>query len=289
VAVSGPAAAYRWEAEPDLVPTARLLAAREGIFAPFPGLGPSPGGEPFTVVLVRDLACLEPWGVANPGVDWVAGLASYRERVAAVRVEHAAPRVAEVATVLRHELAHLALAAATGDRAPRWLQEGYAQRVTGAWNWDEAWRLRWTFLRSGARLRTLSLRFPADPQGASLAYQLSYTAVDALWDLAGERGFEAFVRRLGEGESTEGAFRLVFGITESGFEERWTSRVKSRYGLLYTITRTAFFWLGLAVLVIWAHRRRRRAQRERIEAMRAAEAGEPEVLWRAVDGPPERL
>ena len=37
---------------------------------------------------------------------------------------------------LRHELAHLALGAALGDRAPHWLHEGFAYQHSGEWSWE---------------------------------------------------------------------------------------------------------------------------------------------------------
>ena len=39
---------------------------------------------------------------------------------------------------LRHELGHLALGAAIGDRAPRWLHEGFAAQHAREWSWDRA-------------------------------------------------------------------------------------------------------------------------------------------------------
>ena len=94
----------------------------------------------------------------------------------------------------------------------------------------------------------------------------------------------ALQKALGAGESTDQAFRRVFGLTESQFEERWEDSVRARYGLLYTLSRAGVFWLFVSVLVVWVASRRRRHNRERLEAMRQAEAREDaaDVLWRAV-------
>jgi len=290
VNVTGVAAAYSWLAETDLVPAARLLADRTPTFRPFPGLPPEDGPPTARVriVLVRDLSCLSQVGVDAPAVDWVAGVAHFGQALIGLRVEHAGAAIPELATVLRHELAHLALGRVSEGRAPRWLQEGYAQYVTGSWNWEEAWRLRWTFMRgSGERLERIELRFPRDPAGAQIAYQLSYTAVQELWDLSGERGFSAFIRALAGGESTDQAFRSVFGITEGQFADRWQDTVTNRYGFLYTLSRTAVLWTGITLLLFWAGLRRRKIKRERMAKLVEADRREAAIaaaLGLDVDG-----
>ncbi|MCG8468972.1 MAG: hypothetical protein MJB57_12335 [Gemmatimonadetes bacterium] len=272
-----------WLAEPDLAPVARLLSEHRSTATPFPGLPSEATGPRTRIVLVRDLACLSELGFGSARPDWVAGVAYLTEGVIGLRVARAGASIPETAVVLRHELAHLALHRAAAGRAPRWLHEGYAQLAAGSWNWEEAWRLRWTFLAgSRAQLDGVSFRFPRDPAGAQLAYQLSYTAVREMWALAGERGFSAFVRALAEGASTDDAFRRVFGLTEAQFAGRWQRTIASRYGILHTLSRTAVFWAGISVLLIWAGLRRRKIRRERMaalveadrrEAARAAELG----------------
>lgn len=273
-----------WWADPGLEGLARLLAAHEPAFSPLPGIGPfqPPGG--MRILLLRDLTCLSDLGIAAPRPDWVAGVASAAEGFVAIRADGPRDRISSLRAVLRHELAHIALERSTGGRAPRWLHEGYAQLAAGAWDWQQAWRLRWTFLRGGGeRLRRISLVFPRDPEGARLAYLLSYTAVQEIVSISGEPGLRAFLTGLHEGQTSDQAFRRVFGLTESQFEERWESSVRARYGLLYTLSRAGAFWLFVSILVVWVASRRRRRDRERLEAMRAAEARETtDVAWRAV-------
>jgi hypothetical protein len=274
-----------WWAEPGLEGHARLLAAHAPAFAPLPGIGPFDPPDGMRVLLLRDLRCLADLGVSAPQADWVAGVASAAQAFVAVRADGPRDRMSSLRAVLRHELAHIALERSTGGRAPRWLHEGYAQLAAGAWDWQQAWRLRWAFVRGGSeRLRRISLVFPRDPEGARMAYLLSYTAVHELVSISGEPGLRAFLTGIGTGESTDQTFRQVFGLTQAQFEERWESSVRARYGLLYTLSRAGAFWLFVSILVVWVASRRRRRDRERLEAMRAAEAREatPDVEWRAV-------
>ncbi len=284
VEVSGPGATYEWWAEPELEPVARLLAGHEPAYGPMPGIGPLDPAPGTRIYLLRDLACLGALGLSSPGADWVAGVASWGQAYVALRAGGARDRLPELRSVLRHELAHLELGWATAGRAPRWLQEGYAQLASGDWDWEEAWRLRWAFVRGGgSTLERLALRLPADPEGARLAYQLSYTAVQEILSLSGERGLRAFIAALGEGATTDEAFRRVYALTEGQFEDRWRNAVAGRYGILYTLSRAAFFWVVVSLLVAWVAIRRKRRNRERLEAMREAEAREGEgPEWRAL-------
>ena len=274
-----------WWAEPGLEGLARLLAGHAPAFAPLPGIGAFDPPEGMRIFILRDLACLADLGVSAPQPDWVAGLASAAKGFVALRADGPRDRISSLRAVLRHELAHVALERRTGGRATRWLHEGYAQLAAGAWDWGQAWRLRWTFLRGGGgRLRRISLVFPRDPEGARMAYLLSYTAVQELVSISGEPGLRAFLTGLGAGENTDQAFRRVFGLTEAQFEDRWEDTVRARYGLLYTLSRAGVFWLVVSILVVWVASRRRRRDRERLEAMRVAEAREDagDVEWHAV-------
>lgn len=284
VEVDGPGGGYAWRAEPRLASVARVLGRHEPAYAEMPGIGPPPvaaGDEPVRIYLLSDLACLRALELPDPGADWVAGVASRDAGFVALRVDGPQDPISSLRVVLRHELAHLALDRATDGRAPRWLHEGYAQLASGAWDWQQAWRLRWVFLRGGGeRLRRLSLRFPSDPQGARLAYQLSYTAVQELYSLAGVRGLRAYFAALRDGATPDGAFRRVFGITQAQFEDRWRRTVQGRYGLLYTLTRAGLFWAAVSILVIWVAWRRRRRDREKLEALREEDRREEEARRR---------
>lgn len=261
-------------AEPGLEELARSLAADRAAWAPLPGIG-GPAAwfdEPPTVWIVRDLG-----RVPGPGPEpWAAGFADAGRGLLAVRAGHgAAGGLAGLRRTFRHELAHLALARATGGRAPRWLHEGYAQLVSGSWDAGQAWKLRWTLFRSdGSLLERMSLRFPEDEQGARIAYMLSYTAVNELTRRGGARALGTFFERLREGATLDAAMRDVYGMTAGQFEERWRETVRGRYGWLYVLSRASVFWLVLTVALLVLGWRRWRHDRERWESLRRKEAAE---------------
>ena len=201
----------------------------------------------------------------------MAGVARPADRLIALKVDGPQRNLDALRAVYRHEAAHVLLHAATGGNIPRWFQEGYAQAVSGTWHWNDGWRLQFLLLRRGeAMIGDLDRRFRAniDPEAT---YLLSYTAVAALFDLAGEPGLEALFASLRAGETFESSLRDVYGLTGSDFEKRWRSQVLDRYGWLYLFSRTGLIWLTIAALVLVLGISRVRRDRERIRQMEREE------------------
>lgn len=196
--------------------------------------------------------------------------------------------------VLRHELAHLALHEAMGDRPPRWFDEGYASFAAGEWSREDVlitnFALAW---RGVPSLAALEEAFAGGSARASGAYALAYRAVVEMAALDPARGLTLFFRYWRDGDDLEIAIRQAFGVTQDGFEDRWRRNTRRRYGALALF---ADLTLGVIVLFIVllpfyvARRRRNRARLERMAAAeRQAEAREREsaieALLRSV-GPP---
>ncbi len=264
--------AYR--ADPGLERIARLLAADSMVLAPMPGIG-SPVASlpsPPTLWVVRDLA--EVPGSPSGEPDWVAGIALPGREVLAVRATgRGGGQMETLRRTARHELAHLALGRATGEAAPRWLQEGYAQLAAGDWDWGEAWRLRLALLRNGTgALEDLDEHLRGDEVQARLAYLLSYTAVHRLWEMGGDAGLRALFGRLRAGVDMDAALRTVYGLTEQQFVDRWEKGVRDRYGWLFFLSRASLFWLAVTLLLLLVGWRRRSYDRRRMERLREEES-----------------
>lgn len=251
---------------------AAALAHDSSVLAPMPGIGPPLAvlGEPPTLWVVRDLGRVP--GAPDVEPDWVAGIALPGRHILAVRAAGAG-RLAALRGTARHELAHLALARVTANRAPRWLQEGYAQLVAGDWDWGEAWRLRLALLRRGTdALSDLDVRLRGREDEARLAYLLSYTAVQRLLDMGGPGALASLFTRLRSGDSMDAALRSVYGVTEAQFVQRWEKGVRDRYGWLFVLSRASLFWIAIAILLLLVAWRRRRYDRRRMERLRREEA-----------------
>ena len=98
----------------------------------------------------------------------------------------------------------------------------------------------------------------------------------------------------------EGAFdpavRRAFNITQAGFEERWRTRTRRRYGALALFADLTLAALLLLFLVMPLYLNRRRRDRQRLEAMARAEEDQErreresaiEALLRSVASPESR-
>ncbi|MDP2469624.1 MAG: peptidase MA family metallohydrolase [Candidatus Palauibacterales bacterium] len=260
--------------DPDLRHLGASLVADAALWKPFPGIGtlPDVGVDTLEIWLTTDLAVGVPVDVRHPE-SWVAGTADPSSRRVALRTGPGLGGPGGLRSVLRHEIAHVALDAATGGNYPRWLTEGYAQYASGEWSLEDAWQLQAAFLRRGATTLTdIDLRFRRHSTEARMGYLLSYTAVHELADLGGEVGLSAVFRRLGEGLTFEEALRRTYGISAEEFEARWKRSLVDRYGLLYLLSRAGVFWLAVTGLVLFVSLRRARRDRIRLGELRAEEA-----------------
>lgn len=182
---------------------------------------------------------------------------------------------------LRHEWAHLGLAAYLGDlRVPRWFNEGYAQWASGGFDATGAWRLRVLIaLRRAPEFSDLRLRWPSDRQEARTAYLLSASAVTYVLEAGGEAGLATFLERWRTGRSFGDAFRVTFGVTMGQFEEDWKKHVRQRYGWLFVLSHSAVFWLLLALVLLFMVRGRQRRNRETMARLRAGELPDAPAWW----------
>ncbi len=271
--------------DPDLQLLGATLADDPAVWKPLPGIGSLPdiGIDTLELWLTSDLSEGVPDGVRHPE-PWVAGTADPASRRIALKAGPGLHGPGGLRSVLRHEVAHVALGAATGGNYPRWLTEGYAQYASGEWSFEDAWHLQSVFLRRGATtLREIDLRFRRHSTEARMGYLLSYTAVHELAALGGEPGLRAVFRRLREGQTFEEALRLTFGVTAEQFEVRWKKSLVDRYGWLYLLSRAGAFWIGVTVLVLFVAVRRARRDRTRLDALREAERHDREDVspWNA--------
>ena len=264
---------FNIRAEEGLGGMAGSIVTDAGALSEFPGIGLPAVWIRDTVdlILLRDLSTLTEEGFGPPE-RWVAGLADPEGLRIALRAGTELETMATLRTVFRHELAHLLIHAATGGGAPRWLHEGYAQYASGAWGFDDAWRIQLALFRSGSgSLREVDLRFRSNPEDVRLAYLLSYTVVQELHSLGGDAGLTALFGSLRNGDSLDASLRRVYGLTQEQFERRWRATVMDRYGWLYLLSRAALFWLLITVVVLTVGLRRMRHDRHRLDEMRERE------------------
>jgi hypothetical protein len=284
---------------PGLESTARKLEAAAGaelerISADLVDL---PAPQAIHVHLVRDAKDLA--GVAPPGRSpppWAIGVAYPDLGVIDVAMRRGSQIVDPLMT-LRHELGHIALGAALGDRAPHWLHEGFAYQHSAEWSWDRSETLAGMVWFGGViPLDELDRSFPAEESPANRAYAESYDFVGYLsrrgrWEDTADDGdrwpFRNFLTAVGHGADLDTAAIHAFGRPIHTLFEEWREGLTKRYltapiGLLGLAV-----WILCAVLLTFAWWRRRRVNHRRIAQWERDERARDDDLARL--RPAERL
>lgn len=192
---------------------------------------------------------------------------------------HRGGKGGDALSVLRHELAHLALHEVLGDLPPRWFDEGYASYAAGEWGRDEVLATNFSLAIAFGRLPTfagLDSSFQRGSGTAQAAYAFSYRAVAEMAALDRVRGLSLFFAYWERERSLERAVRQAYGMTLGGFEAHWQKATRRRYGGLALVTDVSLGAVFVMLMIgpLWIVRRRR--NRRRLEAMRAADAAQAE-------------
>lgn len=243
----------------------------------FPGL-PRPR-ERALIAIAPDSRSFREWtGAGAP--DWGAAIAIPDEHRIVMQGSGAGSDAGDPRSVLRHELAHLALHEQLGALPPRWFDEGYAGYAAGEWSRDDVLSANIGLVLHGipASLDSLEDGFHGGSSRASGAYALAYRAVNDLAALDRQRGLSLFFTYWKQSGSMDRAMRGAFGLTKSGFESEWRSRTMRRYGVLAVIANLSllFALLGLLLLPLLLVRRRRDTRR--LAELQAADAASEHAM-----------
>ena len=271
---------------------ARALLASAVERDTFPGL-PRPT-QPVRVMIAPDARRFRAWAGAG-APEWGAAVAQPARSLIVMQGRAANSGAGDPVRVLRHELAHLALHEALGDKPPRWFDEGYASVAAGEWGRDELLATSLALaMRRGRTLAQLDAGFEGGSVTAEASYALAWRAVEELQALDPERGLTLFFRYWREAPRMDVAVRRAYGITLDGFEKRWQDRTRARYGALAVaadLTVATLLFLAL-LMPLWVMRRRR--DRRRLAALRLADVMAEQrlretaidELLRAIQSPP---
>jgi hypothetical protein len=255
--------------EPGDRPLARALLDAAAARDTFPGL-PRPSAR-VQIEVAPDERRFREWiGAGAP--EWGIAFALPDERRIVMQGRRATSETGDHLQVLRHELAHLALHEAMGWLPPRWFDEGYASYAAGEWGREEVLATSYALMLRGLpSLDSLDFEFRGGSVKAGAGYALAYRAVSDIAALDPERGLTLFFRYWRRTRSLDLAMREAFGLTLHDFERRWRDRTMRRYGALAFVAdlTAAIAVVGMLVVPLYVVRRRR--DRRRLEAMRAAD------------------
>jgi hypothetical protein len=270
----------------------RARAALAAIGEDLPGLALPRRVEIRLIKRAEDLALAAPPGRGAP--PWAIGVA-YPEDGVVVAAFRRGPMPADLDAVVTHELAHLALDAALGPRAPRWLHEGFAYLHSSDFSLDRTRTLTgmaWT--GHVIPLVDLDASFPASEDAAARAYAESYDFVSFLArrgrytapDDDGNRWpFRQFLVDAARGASLQQAARRNFSASISELFDEWRESLRQRYLMLPAGMLGVLIWIAAALLLILAFFRKRRQGRATLARWAEEDGPDPDDPPAPASGP----
>ncbi|MEW5701752.1 MAG: hypothetical protein AB1792_05945 [Candidatus Zixiibacteriota bacterium] len=206
--------------------------------------------------------------------DWGVAAAVAERNLIAVRSPRDHPIGRDLASILRHELAHLHLDALVGLRqVPRWMQEGYAQQSAHQWQFGDDWVVaRAAFSGHVIPLRDIDGVNSFRDASARLAYAESYLAMHLFLDSYGWEGLLLFAQRIRAGGTWDEAFFAATGADYAAYQREFHTFLSGKYNWASFLGDTVLLWIGLVIVfvILYLVKRRqsaaRRADWERQEA-----------------------
>ncbi len=225
------------------------------------------------IMVAPDAATFREWA-GQSAASWAAAVAFPDQHRVVVQGGKAPADAGDPTQVLRHELAHVALHDYLGDLPPRWFDEGYASFAAGEERMDGfvSTNLALVF-RGMPALATLDTMIGSPrPTEARAGYALALRAVSDLAAIDTQRGLGPMFVAWKERGSLDLAMRRAFALTSDDFQRGWQQRARWQFAFLALAADSAITG-SVLLLGLWPmYRRRRQAQRDRLEAMREREA-----------------
>ena len=167
-------------------------------------------------------------------------------------------------TTIKHELCHLMLHHhITGERLPRWLDEGVCQWASDGLAdiiLDTRRELLPAAILSGRyiELSNLKHRFPRDKNGLILAYEQSKSIVEYMSRTYGQQGVLDLLELLRQGNELERAVEKRFAISFDQLEVRWREHLKKNINWFtyLSIHLYEILFVSASLLTILAYIRR---------------------------------
>jgi len=198
--------------------------------------------------------------------SWIVGLALPPQDVVIFPARVASYPYDSLESVLRHEVAHLALdIAAAGRPVPRWFHEGVAISVDAGWGVTHQARLLFEVARGPAVVDVETLFVSDHQHETARAYLLAAVLVADLRQRHGAGLPGALARRVAAGEAFDRAFEIETGDTPDEAATRaWAAYVRWTNWIPAVTSASALWLVILAVATVaFAARRRRRARLRR--------------------------
>ncbi len=184
--------------------------------------------------------------------DWGAALAYPARGIIAVKSPDRFNLGKSLAQLLTHEYSHLLLARRTGfHQAPRWFDEGLAQRVSTEWSWvDNLSMSQAAIFGQYIPLAEIELMNRFNQDKVAVAYAQSQVAVNYFFDAYGPAAVSEFLDAIRDGALYDEAFLQTTGSSYADFEREFQTYWSGRFNLVTLLADMLWLWIFLALVVI---------------------------------------
>ena len=215
---------------------------------------------------IDELAAITAPDVKPPA--WAAGVAVPARNL--LLFDSAALLSDEARRLVRHELAHLALATG-GGVWPRWFQEGFAMAHAGEWSLSQYAAMYRATRGQAIPLKLLTNEWPDRVTQLEVAYAESTAFVQFLDSVKDGESLRDLIRAVRHGASFDSAFQTAFGMPLEIEESSWRDAARQRYTWIPILTGTGTLWAAITLLFLFAYARVRLRRGARMEALAAEE------------------
>lgn len=219
----------------------------------------------WSVRFVSDANDLRHWApAAMPPPEYAVGVAYPSVGLALVATRAPTTYAAvELRQVLRHELSHLALYAATGGNPlPRWFTEGLAVEQAGEHSIERFQQLAVASYSGGVLpWSRLDAGFSGRHGDVNVAYAQSADVVAWMIRSEGRSRFLVLLNHLRGGRTFDQAIGDTYGVGPAAFEARWREEFHNRFALAPLWAGTGIVTLlGLVTVIIAMVRRKKKSR-----------------------------
>jgi hypothetical protein len=156
--------------------------------------------------------------------------------------------------VYAHELSHVFLYRALGERVPRWFDEGVAMKLSGEWGGKDDFYLGLALPQIAYRdfdLEELEKDFGGGDEGAARrSYAISRAFVRDIFYSAGD--MREFINLIKSSGSFDKAFALHFNVPPEVLFKRWAKKLPWWGPLFSILASSSSIWLFVVFLFLLA-------------------------------------
>ena len=197
--------------------------------------------------------------------EWIVGLAFGENDIVIFPGRVVSYPYDSLESVLRHEIAHLALNAAGGSEMPRWFHEGVATSVDAGWGFGAQVRLAAAMAGRSESARLDRLFASGGENQTRQAYLLSAVLVEDVRRRHGGDLPGAIAQRMRAGASFDQAFAVETGDTPAAAADRAWAAYRRWTAWIPAMTSASAMWalILLVAFAAYAAQLRRRWRRRR--------------------------